>query len=161
MYNLLYVHLIPPMATIKFYCADIHTTPITNKKFLKSFISYLFKKEKKSLASLSYVFASDNYLLEINQKHLKHNFFTDIITFDLSNNTKEIIGEAYISVERVRENAIKQKTTLKKELLRVIFHGALHLCDYTDKKKSEITIMRQKEEEYLCLFEEQLKNSST
>lgn len=149
------------MAIIKFYCADIRNIPITNRKALKPFIYNLFKMEKRGLASLSYVFTSDKYLLKMNQKHLKHNFFTDIITFELSDNTKEVIGEVYISVERVKENTKKYETTLKKELLRVVFHGALHLCGYNDKKKSEITIMRQKEDEYLRLFEEQSKNSST
>ncbi len=160
MYNLLYVHLIT-MATINFYCADISNIPLKNRRFLKSFIFNLFEREKKSLGSLSYIFSSDDYLLKLNQEHLKHNFFTDVITFDLSNSSSEIAGEIYISIERVKENAKKHHTTLQKELLRVVFHGALHLCGYNDKKKSEITIMRQKEDEYLRLFEEQFKNSST
>lgn len=145
------------MAKISFYCSDIPNTPVSNRRFLRSFISDLFKKESKLLSSLSFVFTSDDYLLKMNKKHLKHNFYTDIITFNLSDNQDEIVAEIYISVERVRENAKIHGTTLKKEILRVIFHGALHLCGYRDKKKSEITIMRQKEDGYLRLFEEQLK----
>lgn len=148
------------MASIKFYCADIPNIPLANRRFLKSFIPDLFRREKKCVTSLSYIFTSDNYLLNMNQKHLKHDSFTDIITFDLSTNREEITGEIYISVERVRENAKKYRTSLKKEFLRIMFHGALHLCGYMDKKKSEITIMRQKEDQYLGLFEEQFKNSS-
>jgi probable rRNA maturation factor len=85
---------------------------------------------------------------------LQHDYFTDIITFDLSVSKNETIGEIYISVDRVRENAMTHSVTFQTELLRVIFHGALHLCGYKDKKKSEITIMREKEDYYLLLFEQ-------
>ncbi len=149
------------MALIKFYSADIPSVPLSNKGLLKSFILQLFKKEQKSLSALTYVFTTDDYLLGINLKYLRHNTLTDTITFNLSESTEEIIGEVYISVERVKDNGRAYQISLKDELLRVMFHGALHLCGYKDKKKSEITIMRQKEEHYLSLFDEQLKNSST
>jgi probable rRNA maturation factor len=125
---------------------------LVNRNKLKIFINTLFKKEKKSLAQINYIFCSDNFLLKINQDYLQHNFYTDIITFDLSERKNEIIGEIYISIDRVKENAQTFKSTINKELHKVIFHGALHLCGYKDKSIKEIKIMRQKEEEYLLLY---------
>ena len=119
------------------------------RRKLKAFIEKLFSIEGKALTSLSYVFCSDSYLLGINNEFLNHDYYTDIITFDLSPADTGTEAEVYISVDRVRENARKLKATGKEELHRVIFHGALHLCGYKDKKKGDILIMREKEEEYL------------
>jgi len=116
---------------------------------LKSFIATLFKKEAKRLEAIHYIFCSDDYLLKINREHLQHDYYTDIITFGLSEPGQPINAEVYISVDRVKDNAHQFKTTLKKELHRVIFHGALHLCGYKDKKKGEEALMRKKEEFYL------------
>ena len=126
---------------------------LSNRKRLKVFLPTLFLKEGFALADLNIVFCSDEYLLIINNNHLQHDYYTDIITFDLSDtDTSPIIGELYISVDRVRDNAILMKTTVIKELHRVIFHGALHLCGFRDKSKKEIITMRSKEEEYLDLY---------
>jgi probable rRNA maturation factor len=141
-----------PKPIVNFCYADIASIPLNRKKEVKRFLIDMFYREGKALAHLDYIFCSDDYLLEINRTHLKHDYYTDIITFDLSESTP-VIGEIYISVTRVKENAITHHTQTEQELLRVIFHGALHLCGYRDKKKSEITIMRQKEEEYLLLFQ--------
>jgi len=115
---------------------------------LKSFIETLFKKEKKKLASLNYIFCSDQRLLEINRQYLQHDYFTDIITFDLSADTATV-GEIYISTDRVRDNAKSLGVSFKSELHRVIFHGALHLCGYGDKKKEEVVVMRKREDYWL------------
>ena len=126
---------------------------LKNKKRLKTFIIELFIKEAKSLKSMNVIFCSDEYLLDINQQHLQHNFYTDIITFDLSeSNSSSIIAELYISIDRVRDNANTLKTDFLTELHRVIFHGALHLCGYKDKKTADIKIMRQKEDENLTQY---------
>ena len=109
----------------------------------------LFKKEKASLTSLNFIFCSDEYLLEINQQFLKHNFYTDIISFNLAANNEPVEGEIYISLDRVRENAGELNQSFKTELHRVIFHGALHLCGYMDKRPADILVMRKKEDEYL------------
>ncbi|MGZ5134854.1 MAG: rRNA maturation RNase YbeY [Flavitalea sp.] len=130
---------------------------IKKKKGLKAFVQQIFEGEGYALARLQYVFCSDEYLLKINQSHLDHDYFTDIITFDLSDTLCEIIGEIYISTDRVKENSIIHETSYLNELSRVIFHGALHLCGFKDKTKREITIMRRKEEEYLRLFEKTLR----
>jgi probable rRNA maturation factor len=120
---------------------------------LKLFIIALFRREKKALAELSFIFCSDPYLLEINRQFLQHDFYTDIITFPLSDPGQPISGEIYISVDRVRENAAAFGSSLKKELLRVIFHGALHLCGYKDKSSKDEKLMRKMEEKYLALYD--------
>ncbi len=124
----------------------------TGKTVLKAFIASLFKKEKKALANITYIFCSDTYLLQMNRDFLAHDFYTDIITFGLSEEGHPIEAEVYISLDRVKDNARTQGATFREETLRVIFHGALHLCGYKDKKKSEISLMRQKEEQYLLLY---------
>lgn len=125
---------------------------LTERSSLKVFIETLFKREKKKLSGLNYIFCSDKYLLDINKQYLKHDFYTDIITFGLSEPGEPITGEIYISIDRVRDNAAQFKTTLKKEMHRVIFHGALHLCGYRDKKKEEELLMRKMEDKYLALY---------
>jgi probable rRNA maturation factor len=129
--------------------------PVTlhNRTALKRFLIRLFKNEGARLEGLSYIFCSDKYLLNINQQYLKHDFYTDIITFDLSDKSNlGIQGEIYISIDRVRNNAKEFNVSLNEELHRVIFHGALHLCGYNDKKKKEAELMRKKENLYLTLY---------
>ncbi|WP_366206997.1 rRNA maturation RNase YbeY [Flavihumibacter sp. CACIAM 22H1] len=112
----------------------------------------LFKKEKKSLELLNYIFCTDEYLLDINRSFLQHDYYTDIITFELAEKGEPTQGEVYISIDRVRDNAKLHGQSFQRELHRVIFHGALHLCGYRDKTKKEETLMRQKEEEYLSYY---------
>src|SRR5689334_11180870 len=125
---------------------------LKHKKAIKRFISEIFGMEKKNLEVVHYVFCSDEYLLKINKKFLHHNTYTDIITFDLSENQGIIKGEIYISVDRVVENAGKYHTSIVDEFLRTIFHGALHLCGYKDKNDFEKKTMRSKEDFYLNMF---------
>ncbi|MFM6995444.1 MAG: rRNA maturation RNase YbeY [Sediminibacterium sp.] len=131
--------------TISFNNADA-TASLNSRVALKSFIEKRVKKEGLSIASLSYVFCSDKYLLEINKQFLNHNYYTDIISFDLSEKAGTLIGEVYISIDRVKENAKTHGATYKEELLRVIFHGALHFCGYKDKKPTDAKKMRQMED---------------
>ena len=145
------------MPIIQFSYANVSSILIKNKKSIKDLIKQIFLKERKVLGRLQYVFCQDDYLLQINQSHLQHDYYTDIITFNLSDTLDETVGEIYISIDRVKENAKQHQTIFDQEILRVIFHGALHLCGYRDKTKREITIMRQKEEEYLLLFEKMFK----
>jgi probable rRNA maturation factor len=122
-----------------------------NRTLLKKFIDNVFKAEGVKLHSLNYIFCSDEYLLQINKSYLNHDYYTDIITFDLSNSTG-IVGEIYISIDRVVQNASTHKCTITQELHRVIFHGALHLCGYKDKSKRDSVLMRQMEDKYLALY---------
>ncbi len=140
------------MQKIKFNYAD-GSFAFNRKGELKNFIQKLFKLEGKGMESINYIFCSDSYLIEINRSFLNHDNYTDIITFDLSESKKTpTIGEIYISTQRVKENASKFKVPISQEMLRVIFHGALHLCGYKDKSTKDIKIMRAKEQHYLTLF---------
>jgi len=116
---------------------------------LKSFIVSLFRKNKRQLSSLTYIFCTDAYLLEINKRFLQHDYYTDIITFNLADPASKIIGEVYISVDRVRENAKNHSASLNEELHRVIFHGALHLCGYKDKSAKDKIAMTAAEDNSL------------
>jgi len=125
---------------------------LKQRTILKRFIFSLFKKEKKQLQKLTVIFCSDEYLFRLNRQYLKHNNYTDIITFDLSGKLPGISGEIYISLDRVRENAAKYQTSLADELHRVIFHGILHLCGYRDKSTVDKGVMRSKENFYLTKY---------
>jgi probable rRNA maturation factor len=123
---------------------------LPNRNRLKLFIPNIFRLEcEKPLGSLNYIFCTDEYLLQVNREFLQHDYYTDIITFDLSDPGGLIQGEIYISIDRVRDNAKAGNTKIYEELHRVIFHGALHLCGYKDKKASDIKLMRIKEDYYL------------
>jgi probable rRNA maturation factor len=135
-------------AAVSFFFDEVSVT-LRDRKRLKEFIRKLFNKEGGSLASLNYIFCSDSKLLQINRDFLQHDFYTDIITFDLSSESGLTEGEIYISIDRVRENAQSHDTTPNKELHRVIFHGALHLCGYKDKSRVEVETMRKAEDRYL------------
>ncbi|KAI9440298.1 hypothetical protein F5148DRAFT_1293492 [Russula earlei] len=134
--------------TVQFHSAD-KTLRFSNKTRLKQFINSLFTLEKKSLSSIHYIFCSDEYLLQMNKDFLQHDYYTDIITFGLSGKGEPIEGEVYVSLDRIKDNATQHATTIERETLRVIFHGALHLCGYKDKKKEDITLMRRKEDYYI------------
>ncbi|MFT3826105.1 MAG: rRNA maturation RNase YbeY [Chitinophagaceae bacterium] len=133
---------------VSFHFAGTQGT-LTQRTTLKQFLVTLFRKEKKSLESLTYIFCSDDYLLDINRRHLQHDYYTDIITFNMADKLQPVTGEIYISLDRVRDNANTFNVPVKHELHRVIFHGALHLCGYKDKTKEQEALMRKMEEKYL------------
>lgn len=126
-------------------------TKLPARQKLKTWLSAIVCSEKKVIKNLSYNFCSDNELLEINQKFLKHNTYTDIITFDYSA-PDHLTGEIYISTERVAENASKLHVPFEDELLRVIAHGLLHLCGYKDKTPQHAKKMRAAENRCIALF---------
>lgn len=126
---------------------------LKEKTKLKQWIKLITEKEKHILGNITYVFCSDDELLEINIKHLNHNTLTDIITFDYTENNK-INSDIFISIDRVLENAKKFNTAFENELHRVMIHGILHLCGYKDKTKSDADLMRKKENWALKLKQE-------
>ena len=105
-------------------------------------------EEKRLLGNINYIFCSDDYLHKINLDFLNHDTYTDIISFDYTVG-KELHGDIYISIDRVRDNAIEYKVPFDNELSRVMVHGILHFCGYKDKSAVDQTIMRAKEDYYL------------
>ncbi len=124
---------------------------IDNEATYVSWLSQVISSENKSEGDINYIFCDDAYLLEINQQYLDHDTLTDIISFDYSVGN-ELHGDIFISIERVRENAIDFAVSFEDELKRVMAHGVLHYCGYKDKSESDEVLMRQKEEEKINLF---------
>lgn len=136
---------------IQFFSDSVRLS-LKNRAALKRFMNRLINDEGRTLNSLSYIFCNDEILLEINRKYLGRDFYTDVITFDLSNDPDEILADIYISLDRVKENSKNLKIPLAAELHRVMFHGLLHLCGYDDKTASQLKRMRTKEDFYLNLY---------
>lgn len=124
---------------------------LANEATYRNWLSIVAKKEDHEIQDLGYVFCSDNFLLDINQRYLEHDTLTDIITFDYCVD-KNLSGEIYISTQRVAENAISFGVDTNTELRRVMVHGLLHLCGYGDKEDIEKELMREKESYYMGLF---------
>ena len=134
------------MKKINYYFVDI--TISKNNLCAKYKLVDFILKEKKVAKEINFIFCNDNYLQKINEKYLQHKSLTDVITFDHSQG-KNLIGDIYISVERVKENTSKFDTTLKSEVARVMIHGVLHLIGYNDKSKIEKKSMREMENKFL------------
>ncbi len=124
---------------------------LKNKTKLKQWITSTIEKKKRKAGEIAFVFCSDTYLLNINKQYLQHDTYTDIITFDYSkgNKLQPISGDIFISVDRVKENALKFSKSFEEELHRVIIHGTLHLLGYTDKTKIAKSEMTKQED--VCL----------
>ena len=124
---------------------------LENETIYSDWISNVISSEMRSEGEINYIFCDDDYLVEINQHYLDHDTLTDIISFDYSIG-KELHGDVYISIERVRENAVDFKVPFEEELKRVLIHGVLHYCGYKDKSEEDEKLMRQKEEEKMKMF---------
>ncbi|HEY0067559.1 MAG TPA: rRNA maturation RNase YbeY [Flavisolibacter sp.] len=122
---------------------------LRNRGRLKQFLMELCRKEGQKVEAINYIFCDDQYLLQINKTYLKHDTYTDIVTFQLSGKGEPLLADIYISIERVKENAGNFRVSFRSELHRVIFHGALHLCGYKDKNKAQAAEMRRRENECL------------
>lgn len=119
---------------------------------IRAWLITVAKNESHQLASINYIFCSDDYLLEINQQYLNHADYTDIITFDNSDRNGFIVGDIFISIDRALENAADLGLSLEQEVRRLLVHGLLHLMGYKDKSKQEKTLMTEKEDYYLSLL---------
>jgi len=122
-----------------------------DKNKVKFWINQVVNLEKKVVARIDYNFVSDDELLEMNKKFLKHNYYTDVLTFS-ENRGNRLTGDIAISIHRVKENAALIKTTFDQELKRVIIHGILHLCGYNDSTDKEKEAMRKRESKYLMIY---------
>ena len=126
-----------------------------NRKFNNMWLKMVVESEIKKLGQVAIVFCSDNYILDINQRYLQHDYFTDIITFDYCENNL-ISGDLFISVDSVKENSLFYGVDFETELNRVIVHGILHLIGYDDHSEEDIKVMREKENYYLEMRSELL-----
>lgn len=124
---------------------------LENEGQYSSWISNVISSENKKEGDINYIFCDDEYILEINKQYLDHDYYTDIISFDYSVGN-ELHGDIFVSIERVRENAVEFGVTFDEELKRVLAHGVLHYCGYKDKTVEEELIMRSKEDEKIKMF---------
>ncbi|MBV6484496.1 MAG: Endoribonuclease YbeY [Flavobacteriales bacterium] len=138
--------------SISFHSEDVDFH-LENEQQIIDWIKNTIQQEAKSATEISYIFCTDEYLYQMNLAYLNHDTYTDIITFDYTENSV-VSGDIFISIDRVKENAIKFKTTFKNELSRVIIHGVLHLLGYKDKTPEQKQVMRSKEDFYLTLQSE-------
>lgn len=136
---------------IEIYFEDSSPISNLNSDLYELWLSKVANIEQKKLGDITLIFCSDEYLLNINQSYLQHDYYTDIITFDYSED-EFISGDLYISVDRVAENAEINNVSFSNELNRVVVHGVLHLCGYKDKSEEEEIVMRKKEDDALKLL---------
>ncbi|MCP9764509.1 rRNA maturation RNase YbeY [Lacihabitans soyangensis] len=120
----------------------------------KSWLKDLVKEQGFKLGELNYIFLNDEGLHKINLEYLNHDTYTDIITFDNSEDESMIEGDIFVSVERIAENAKKFKVDFESELTRVMAHGVLHLCGFLDKKPADVKLMREMEDKYVTKYGE-------
>jgi len=137
------------MPAISFFTESV-TYNLPQKLKIKKWLKASIEKEGFKLGELNFIFCSDEYLLGINQQYLNHDTYTDIITFDNSDEEKLIVSDIFISIERVKENALTFKTSSFDEVCRIMMHGTLHLLGYKDKGKAAKALMTQKEDEHLA-----------
>ena len=136
---------------IRFFNEDV-PYKLPQKQVMRQWLKQQAEQEGYAVGDLNYVFCSDEYVLQVNRDHLQHDYYTDIITFDTSEDEGRIEGDIFISVDRVADNAAQLGVPAEGEMRRVLAHGLLHLCGYGDKTGNEIALMRTKEEEWLKEF---------
>ncbi|MDO5510605.1 MAG: rRNA maturation RNase YbeY [Weeksellaceae bacterium] len=123
---------------------------LDDQAFFSDWIAAVIELEQGEVGNINFVFCDDEYLLEINQRHLQHDYYTDIITFDYSEENC-ISGDLFISVDRVADNAFTYEVDFEQELSRAMVHGVLHMLGYDDSSEEDIALIRSKEDEYLSL----------
>lgn len=136
--------------SVHYFNEDI-AFPKIKKRISSGWIKQVISIEGKRVGDISFIFCSDEYLLDVNRKYLNHDYYTDIITFD---NGEGIVinGDIFISVDRVKENSKVFETSFDDEVHRILIHGVLHLLGYKDKTKKDKLLMTEKEDLYLKLF---------
>lgn len=134
---------------IQFFFENIDTVEIQSTT--ETWLEKIITSEGKKMGDINYIFCDDEYLLKINQDHLKHDYYTDIITFDYVKG-KTISADIFVSLPRILDNTEMFSKDFDREFNRVLAHGILHLCGFKDKTPDEILIMRAKEDFYLAIF---------
>lgn len=139
------------MDEIYFHFEDVDPTGFLPEDCLQRWLQEIASRHNSTIISLTYIFCSDEYLLQVNKEYLDHDYYTDIITFPYREG-EEIEGDLFISLERVKENAENLNIPYQDELLRVMAHGVLHLIGFDDKSEEKIDAIRQEEEEAIQLY---------
>ncbi|SOD95813.1 rRNA maturation RNase YbeY [Spirosoma fluviale] len=133
---------------IRFFNEDV-PYKLAQKQVIRQWLKQQAEAEGFSVGDLNYMFCSDEHVLQVNRDYLQHDYYTDIITFDMSEEEGKIEGDIFISVERVVDNASKLAVPAEQEMRRILAHGLLHLCGYGDKTDEEAAQMRLKEDEWI------------
>lgn len=139
------------MQKINFFTEDI-SFHLKHKTKIRQWIQKVILSKGAKLTEINYIFCSDEFLKTVNIEYLEHDYYTDIITFDNSEEEKQLEGDIYISIDRVGENSKLFAKSFEEELYRVMIHGVLHLLGYGDKTPEEASLMRQEEESALSIF---------
>lgn len=139
------------MTEIYFHSEEVNLPTPLDEPAIQDWLIALAQEENQEIANLNYIFCSDEHLLHINRDYLNHDYYTDIITFDYSQD-QTIAGDIYISIDRIEENAREYAVGFQEELMRVIAHGCLHLIGYKDKTDEDQNLMTKKEEASLSLL---------
>ena len=134
---------------INYFFEEISTIAINED--ISTWLEDIIVNEEKKLGKIQYIFCDDEYLLNVNREYLQHDFYTDIITFDYVKG-KKISGDIFVSLPRIKDNAVQLSTDENEELKRVLAHGILHLCGYKDKSEEEQAMMTEKENYYLSKY---------
>lgn len=141
-------------AMIEYFVEPPLEFQIFGNELLTTWLTAVVQQEGCILQNINYIFCTDDYLLKINQEYLQHNYYTDIITFDNSEEQNHIEGDIFVSIDRVKDNAQEYNIAFEEEFRRVVVHGILHLIGFKDKTDEEQLEMRQKEAEYLNKYQE-------
>ena len=138
--------------SIQYFKEDV-AFPKISRRVTTDWLKKVIYTEEKQVGAITFIFCSDEYLLEVNKKYLNHDYYTDIITFDYVEN-KVISGDIFISIDRVKENALEFGTNFNNEIQRILVHGVLHLMGYKDKAKKDKILMTEMEDIYLKLLDD-------
>ncbi len=133
---------------IRFFNEDV-VYKLPQKQIIRQWLKHQAEAEGYVVGDLNYIFCSDEHVLQVNRDYLQHDYYTDIITFDQSEEEGKIEGDIFVSVDRVTDNANQLTIPAEQEMRRVLAHGLLHLCGYGDKTDKEVAQMRAKEDEWL------------
>lgn len=146
---------------IAFAILEHCTFKLPQKLLRKKWLQNIVQAEGNfKIGELNYIFCTDEELLEVNKEHLNHDYYTDIITFDMAEYDDEIAGDIYVSIDRIIDHAQSLGEGFERELSRVLAHGVLHLCGYDDKAEAEIPKMRAAEERAIRLWQEMIAQKS-
>ena len=139
------------MDNLQYHFEDIEAFEIPSQELLSQSIVAVLNDHNYTLDQLNYILCSDDYLLTINKEYLNHDYFTDVITFDLSEDQHQIEGDIFISIDRIKDQSLQFNVKFAVELHRVMIHGLLHLVGYNDKNEDQQNEMTAKENQYLLL----------